>query len=70
MANDKAWLDVLLVVQEDEFFSRSKHGTTWGTVYFQIGESEFFPGQGWTELDAAAHDSQGAIRWSKYFRRG
>jgi hypothetical protein len=42
-----AWLEVLLVVQEDEFFARSKHGTIWGTVYFQIGESEFFPGQGW-----------------------
>jgi hypothetical protein len=53
MANDKAWLDVLLVVQEDEFFSRSKHGTIWGTVYFQIGEDEFFPGQGWTDLVAA-----------------
>lgn len=48
MANNKAWLDVLLVVQEDEFFTRSKHGTIWGTVYFQIGENEFFPGQGWT----------------------
>jgi len=53
MANDKAWLDVLLVVQEDEFFARSKHGTIWGTVYFQIGENEFFPDQGWTDLVAA-----------------
>jgi hypothetical protein len=46
MANDKAWLDVLLVVHEDEFFARSKSGTIWGTVYFQIGENEFFPGKG------------------------
>lgn len=53
MANDKAWLNVLLVVQEDEFFTRSKHGTIWGTVYFQIGENEFFPSQGWTDLVAA-----------------
>jgi hypothetical protein len=53
MTNDKAWLDVLLVVQEDEFFALSKHGTIWGTVYFQIGENQFFPGQGWTDLVAA-----------------
>jgi hypothetical protein len=53
MANDKAWLDVLLVVHEDEFFARSKSGTIWGTVYFQIGENEFFPGKGWTDLVAA-----------------
>jgi hypothetical protein len=53
MVDDKAWLDVLLFVQEDEFFTRSKSGEIWGTVYFQIGESEFFPGKGWTDLVAA-----------------
>jgi hypothetical protein len=52
MENHAAWLDVLLVVHEDEFFARSKHGTIWGTVYFQIGENQFFPGQGWTDLVA------------------
>jgi hypothetical protein len=53
MTKDKAWLDVLLVVQEDEFFSRSKSGAIWGTVYFQVCENQFFPGQGWTDLVAA-----------------
>jgi hypothetical protein len=53
MTNDKAWLDVLLVVQEDKSFALSKHGTIWGTVYFQIGENQFFPGQGSTDLVAA-----------------
>jgi hypothetical protein len=52
MANDKAWLDVLLVVEEDQFFTRSKYGAIWGTVYFQIGERQF-PGRGWTDLVAA-----------------
>jgi len=53
MTKDKAWLDALLVVEEDEFFSRSKSGAIWGTVYFQVGENQFFPGQGWTDLVAA-----------------
>ncbi len=53
MTNDNVWLDVRLVVQEDEFFALSKHGAIWGTVYFQIGENQFFPGQGWTDLVAA-----------------
>ena len=35
-----------------EFFTRSEHGTIWGTVYFQIGENQFCPGQGWTDLAA------------------
>ena len=53
MANDKAWLDVLLVVQEDEFFARSKHGTIWERSTFRLVKVGFFPGQGWTELVAA-----------------
>lgn len=53
MINDKPWLDVFLVVQEDGFFTRSKSGSIWGTVYFQIGESQFFPDKGWTDLVAA-----------------
>ena len=53
MANDKTWLNVLLVVEDDKFFTRSKSGAIWGTVYFQIGEGEFFPDQGWTDLVAA-----------------
>lgn len=53
MTNNKEWLDVLLVVQEDEFFTRSRSGAIWGTIYFQIGENQFFPGQGWTDLVAA-----------------
>jgi len=53
MTKDKWWLDVLLVVQKDEFFSRSKSGAIWGTVYFQVGDNQFFPGQGWTDLVAA-----------------
>ena len=42
-----------LVFQDDEFFTRSKGGAIWGTVYFQIGDSQFFPGKGWTDLVAA-----------------
>jgi hypothetical protein len=53
MTTDKAWLDVLLVVEESEFFTRSKSGAIWGTVYFQIGDNQFFPQKGWTDLVAA-----------------
>ena len=44
---------MLLVVHDDEFFTRSKHEAIWGTVYFQIGDHQFFPGQGWTDLVVA-----------------
>ncbi len=50
MTNETAWLDVLLVVEEDKFFTRAKSGAIWGTVYFQIGDSQFFPQRGWTDL--------------------
>jgi hypothetical protein len=53
MTTDSTWLDVLLVVEEDNSFSRSKSGAIWGTVYFQIGENQFFPQKGWTDLVAA-----------------
>src|SRR5438552_681734 len=52
--NDQTWLDVFLVVGEDRFFfGRSKSGAIWGTIYFQIGDNQFFPGKGWTDLVAA-----------------
>jgi hypothetical protein len=51
--NDQTWLDVFLVVEEDRFFARSKSGAIWGTIYFQIGDNQFFPGKGWTDLVAA-----------------
>jgi|SRR5580704_4319058 hypothetical protein len=53
MANDKTWLNALLVVEENKFFTRSKSGAIWGTVYFQIGDNQFFPQKGWTDLVAA-----------------
>jgi hypothetical protein len=52
MTTDETWLDVLLVVEEGEFFTRSKSGTIWGTVYFQVGDNQFFPQKGWTDLVA------------------
>jgi hypothetical protein len=51
--NAHRWLDVLLVVEEDQSFARSKSGTIWGTIYFQIGDNQFFPGKGWTDMVAA-----------------
>jgi hypothetical protein len=51
--NNQTWLDVFLVVEEDRFFARSKSGAIWGTIYFQIGDNQFFPGKGWTDLVAA-----------------
>lgn len=53
MTNQKEWLNVLLVVEEDRFLSRSRSGAIWGTVYFQIGDGQFFPERGWTDLVAA-----------------
>jgi hypothetical protein len=41
MANDKTWLNALLVVEDDNWFTRSKSGAIWGTVYFQIGDKQF-----------------------------
>jgi hypothetical protein len=51
--NAHSWLDVFLAVEEDEFFARSNSGTIWGTIYFQIGDNQFFPGKGWTDMVAA-----------------
>lgn len=52
--NAHSWLDVFLVVKEDQFFARSKTGTIWGTIYFQIGDdNQFFPAKGWTDMVAA-----------------
>ena len=53
MTIERQWLDVLLVVEDDKFLNRSKSGAIWGTVYFQIGESQFFPQKGWTDLVVA-----------------
>jgi hypothetical protein len=44
---------VILILGHDEYFTRSKSGAIWGTVYFQIGDGEFFPEHGWTDLVAA-----------------
>jgi len=44
---------VLLVSSYDEFFVRSKSGAIWGRIYFRIGDSEFFPEKGWTDLVVA-----------------
>ena len=46
-------MTVQLISTYDEFFDRSKSGAIWGRVYFQIGNSEFFPERGWTDLVAA-----------------
>jgi hypothetical protein len=43
----------LISFVDDEFFHRSKLGTIWGTVYFQIDDERFFPDRGWTDLSAA-----------------
>ena len=51
--NDQTWLDVFLVIGEDRFFGRSKSGAIWGTIDFQIGDNQFFPGKGRTDLVAA-----------------
>jgi len=44
---------IQLVFTVDQFFKRSRSGATWGTVYFQIGNDEFFPERGWTDLVSA-----------------
>ncbi len=40
------------MIEDDKFFARSKNGTIWGTIYFQIGDNQFFPGKGWTDMVA------------------
>jgi hypothetical protein len=35
---------------DDNFLARSKLGTIVGTIYFEIGEDQFFPEKGWTDL--------------------
>lgn len=44
---------VRLVAQDDRFLSRTKLGTIGGTIYFQIGEDQFFPEKGWTDVPLA-----------------
>jgi hypothetical protein len=44
---------ILVTLVDDEMFHRSKLGAIWGTIYFQIDNDKFFPGQGWTDLSAA-----------------
>jgi hypothetical protein len=51
--NDQSWLDVFLVFEEDKIFASAKSGAIGGTIYFQIGNNQFFPGRGWTDLVAA-----------------
>lgn len=45
--------NVLLIVRDDDFLKRSKHGVIWGTVYFQIGDDTFFPGIGRSDIVVA-----------------
>ncbi len=40
---------VRLIVVDDKFFTRSKSGTVWGTIYFKIANG-FFPDNGWTDM--------------------
>src|ERR1700722_3881592 len=47
------WKTVQLVFVVDQFLKQSKHGSIWGTIYFQIADSEFFPERGWTDLVGA-----------------
>ena len=42
----------LVARTDDKFFTKSKYGAIWGTIYFQI-ESEFFPSGGWIDLTIA-----------------
>jgi len=44
---------ILVSLVDDDMFHRSKLGAIWGTIYFQIDNDKFFPGQGWTDLSAA-----------------
>jgi len=44
---------VQLVTADDKFFSRTKLGTISGTIYFQIGDDDFFPEKGWTDIPLA-----------------
>jgi hypothetical protein len=44
---------IQLVFTVDQFFKHSRSGATRRTVYFQMGNSEFFPERGWTDLVSA-----------------
>ena len=37
---------------DDRFFTRSKHGAIWGTIYFQV-DRQFFPDERWTDMPVA-----------------
>jgi len=44
---------IRLVLKVDQFFKRSKLGSIWGTLYFQLDDNEFYPEKGWTDLVGA-----------------
>jgi hypothetical protein len=43
----------LITSLDDASFGRSKLGSIWGKIYFQIGSDQFFPENGWTDMVAA-----------------
>jgi hypothetical protein len=51
--NVPEWKTVQLVFVVDQFLKRSKSGSIWGTIYFQIADSEVFPDRGWTDMVGA-----------------
>lgn len=44
---------VRLVALDDKFLCRTRLGTIGGTIYFQIGEDQFFPEKGWSDIPLA-----------------
>src|SRR5262245_13760143 len=45
-------MTIRLLVFDDELLSRSKSGTAWGRVYFDLG-NEAFPDRGWSDMVVA-----------------
>ena len=41
------------VAVDDKFFNRTKAGTIGGTIFFQIGDDQFFAEKGWTDIPLA-----------------
>ena len=45
-----------LNVFDDELLSRSRSGTVWGRIYFELG-GDFFPDPGWSDMTVAFSDA-------------
>jgi len=45
-------MDIRLLIFDDELLSRSKSGTLWGRIYFDLGQ-EAFPDRGWSDMVVA-----------------